>query len=76
MREGILGKYALRQWQFEKRRLADVSHDRVRAGRRPKLCAYCDGDLRVTSAETIDHFLPVSTRRTGGSHVFVRGDRW
>lgn len=64
-REGLSGKYALHHWQFETRRLADVFHDHVRPTRRPKLCAYCDGDLRVTSAETIDHFLSESAHPEG-----------
>jgi uncharacterized protein (TIGR02646 family) len=56
--EGISGKYALHHWQHEKVRLAEWFHTLVRSGGRPKLCAYCDGELRVTSAETIDHFIP------------------
>lgn len=50
--DGILG------WTHEGRTVADWFHSRVRAPGEPKLCAYCDGALRETSVETIDHFFP------------------
>lgn len=45
-------------WQHESRSLADWFHASVRDPAQPRLCAYCDGALGETSAETIDHFFP------------------
>jgi uncharacterized protein (TIGR02646 family) len=48
----------------EHRSLAWWFHERVRPRREPRLCAYCDGELGVTSPPSIDHFVPVSRDRT------------
>lgn len=52
------GKDALRNRTREGRSLARWFHDQVRAAGEPHNCAYCDGSLRETSPETIDHFIP------------------
>lgn len=49
---------ALHGWRHEGRSLAGAFHDSVREEGEPVLCAYCDGPLRETSPETIDHFVP------------------
>jgi uncharacterized protein (TIGR02646 family) len=57
---------ALHGWRHEGRPIAQAFHRAVRADDEPLLCAYCDGELRATSPETIDHFLPtVLARRLG-----------
>lgn len=57
---------ALHGWRYEGRSLAQAFHRAVRADDEPLLCAYCDGELRATSPETIDHFLPTSLSRRLG----------
>jgi uncharacterized protein (TIGR02646 family) len=57
---------ALHGWHHEQATLAQAFHRSVRAEGEPLLCAYCDGELRETSPETIDHFIPVSLARRLG----------
>jgi uncharacterized protein (TIGR02646 family) len=45
-------------WKHEGRPLKELFHALCRPRSEPSLCAYCDGALRATSGETIDHFLP------------------
>lgn len=52
------GKGEPLRWKHEKQTLAEHFHERVRPSGEPRNCAYCDGRLRSTSAETIDHFIP------------------
>lgn len=54
---------ALHGWQSNGEPLGRLFHRTVRCEGDPLLCAYCDGDLRLTSSETIDHFLPESRCR-------------
>lgn len=48
------------------RSLAWWFHEKVRPAREPRLCAYCDGELGVTSPPSIDHFVPISRDPTLG----------
>jgi uncharacterized protein (TIGR02646 family) len=45
-------------WETKGRSLRELFHQHCRSESEPLLCAYCDGDLRVTSGDTIDHFVP------------------
>ena len=45
-------------WQHDSRSLAAWFHEQVRPASQPRLCAYCDERLGVTSPETVDHFIP------------------
>lgn len=47
-------------WEHKGHPLRELFHQDCRAESEPKLCAYCDGDLRSTSGDTIDHFAPKS----------------
>jgi len=46
------------RWKHERKTLAEHFHALVRAPGEPRNCAYCDGRLRGTTPETIDHFIP------------------
>lgn len=46
------------RWKHQMRTLAEHFHALVRPATEPRNCAYCDGRLRETSPETIDHFIP------------------
>lgn len=46
------------RWKHQKRTLAEHFHALVRPPGEARNCAYCDGRLRETSPETIDHFIP------------------
>lgn len=65
---------ALHGWRHERGSLAQAFHHAVRAEGEPLLCAYCDGELRATSPETIDHFIPESLARRLG--LFELGLSW
>jgi uncharacterized protein (TIGR02646 family) len=45
-------------WENDNRPLRELFHRHCRPESEPALCAYCDGDLKATSGDTIDHFLP------------------
>lgn len=45
---------------------SDWFHELVRPTGAPRSCAYCDGLLRVETAETIDHLVPQSKCREMG----------
>jgi 5-methylcytosine-specific restriction endonuclease McrA len=45
-------------WQHENRTLREWFHSLCRGESEPPLCAYCDGALKLTARETIDHFAP------------------
>lgn len=54
------------RWQNAGKTLAHWFHEAVRAKGEPKNCAYCDAELRLTSPETIDHFIPCHFDREQG----------
>lgn len=65
---------ALHGWRRGGRTLAQLFHISVRVDGEPLLCAYCDGELRTTSPETIDHFMPERLARALG--LFELGLSW
>ncbi len=59
---------ALNKWAHDKKALARWFHECVRPVGEPSNCSYCDGELRLTSSETIDHFIPCHFDRSTGLH--------
>lgn len=72
-------------WSYDAVTLRQHFHALVREG--PRTCAYCDGDLGVTSPEVVDHFEPKKLRpelQLAWSNLFpactscntAKGDQW
>lgn len=70
----LSARAALHGWRQGGESLARAFHRTVRVEGDPLLCAYCDGELGLTSGETIDHFLPESLCRALG--LFELGLSW
>jgi len=66
LRGDTSAKAALHGMQHQSRSLSAWFHEKVRPAREPRLCAYCDGPLKETSPETIDHFIPEHADRSLG----------